>query len=98
MSYKWRQAVRRVLKIPVLVSGENGQIIGELQLLDVSDLGAKLQVNQAVALPQRFRLTMSKSGQVHRICELVWRSPEAAGVRFIGREIDGPASRHVPSG
>jgi hypothetical protein len=88
MQRKRQTIVRRVLEMPVVVWDDNGGVIGEAHLRDVSDFGASLRVDSSVPLPQRFRVTMTESGRVYRICELVRRSPDIVDVRFVARNED----------
>lgn len=81
--YKSRRSVRRTLKLPVLLSGEDGQHLAVTHTIDVSEAGAKLKLDNAVSLPDRFNLTLSQKGEVRRSCKLVWRTDDAVGVRFI---------------
>jgi PilZ domain len=51
-------------------------------LSDVSDNGARLEVEDASKLPARFFLLLSKRGTVRRACGVVWRKPKQVGVKF----------------
>jgi hypothetical protein len=54
----------------------------ECHIFEVSKHGACLEVG-TTALPRLFMLLMSPTGQVRRICKLLWRRGETAGVEFI---------------
>lgn len=82
-AYIFRKSVRRSIKLQALISSENGSYIAKTQTIDLSAGGAKLKLDRAVALPQHFQLSLSEKGDVQRLCELVWRSAAAVGVRFI---------------
>ncbi len=82
-SYIFRKSVRRPIKLNGLISAENGSYIARTQTIDLSEHGAKLKLDRAVALPVHFLLSLSEKGDVHRLCELVWRSPSSVGVRFV---------------
>ncbi len=53
----------------------------ECRIANVSDRGARLQVDAKVALPHLFELTCAATGRAWWV-ELVWQRGEAAGVRF----------------
>jgi hypothetical protein len=54
----------------------------DCHIVEVSKDGACLEVG-TIALPRLFMLLMSPTGQVRRICKLLWRRGETAGVEFI---------------
>jgi hypothetical protein len=54
----------------------------ECMIVDVSDRGVCLEVG-ALAVPELFGLAFTASGQVLRVCVLVWRQGERIGARFV---------------
>lgn len=54
-------------------------------LSDISDTGARIDVDTADELPDRFMLVLSGNGSPRRICRVVWRQPTQVGVNFDGR-------------
>jgi hypothetical protein len=57
----------------------------DCKIMDVSDFGAKLQIDQSVeGLHLReFFLVLSRTGIAHRRCELVWFRGCELGVNFV---------------
>jgi hypothetical protein len=51
-------------------------------LSDMSDTGARLDVEQADRVPETFVLLLSANGAARRACRVVWRKPHQIGVRF----------------
>jgi hypothetical protein len=49
---------------------------------DISQSGARLDVPEATAIPDRFILLLSKNGSAQRLCRVVWRSETQLGVHF----------------
>lgn len=49
---------------------------------DISQTGARIEVNDVTALPDSFVLLLSSSGAARRYCRVIWRRPKLAGVRF----------------
>jgi hypothetical protein len=61
-------------------------IDGEAQrgcvLSDISDNGARIDVETVDELPDRFTLLLSGNGSPRRSCRVVWRQPTQIGVDF----------------
>lgn len=87
-----KRALRRKLKIPVVVRQENGERIVSTHTLDFSTGGAKIKLDLSVDLPERFLIILSEGGEVQRLCSLIWRSAGEVGVRFVQPESQPPAS------
>jgi hypothetical protein len=90
-----KRALRRKLKIPVVVRQENGQRIVSTHTLDFSTGGAKIKLDLSVDLPERFLIILSEGGEVQRLCSLIWRSAGEVGVRFVQPE---PRAANAPGG
>jgi len=54
-----------------------------LQLIDISDGGARICLNRDVSLPEEFIISFTSDGKVLRRCKLVWRDNKSAGVKFL---------------
>jgi|ERR1700678_1123918 hypothetical protein len=54
----------------------------ECMIVDVSANGVCLEVG-ALAVPEFFGLAFTSSGEVLRVCALVWRQGEEVGARFV---------------
>ena len=57
----------------------------ECLIVDVEENGACLDVG-ALAVPELFGLAFTASGEVFRVCSLVWRRGELIGARFVTAE------------
>jgi hypothetical protein len=73
---------QRVLKKGLILFNDGRSSIG-CQILDVSDVGAKLMPVDVFSCPSEFVL---QSQTEHRQCELMWRTGTQIGVRFVGPE------------
>jgi hypothetical protein len=51
-------------------------------MLDVSACGARLELETAATLPNKFMLLLSHDGGLRRECCIVWRSENAVGIKF----------------
>jgi hypothetical protein len=85
---------------PVNLMGSDGTWRRRCVLLDVSQTGAKLEVEGSLDVLQakEFFMVLSSTGLAYRRCELVWIDGTMAGVHFINA--DGKkkaAGGHAPS-
>jgi hypothetical protein len=51
-------------------------------LSDISDHGARLEVEDSKVIPDRFFLLLSGNGLARRACNVIWRKPTQIGVQF----------------
>lgn len=51
-------------------------------LVDISESGAKLSIEEADSLPERFSLRLSRYGHPRFVCRTVWRNANMIGVTF----------------
>jgi hypothetical protein len=76
-----RKAQRRPLHHTACVVIAPDQMHGCF-LSDVSDSGARIDVDDSAKLPDRFFLLLSMRGRARRLCSVVWRKPKQLGVKF----------------
>lgn len=77
-----RSAVRRrtLKEGKIVVSPPTGTV--DVLIRDMSETGAKLEVDPALVLPDRFELVVvSDQGIV--LCQLAWRKRNFAGLQFV---------------
>lgn len=74
---------------PVNLMGSDGTWRRSCVLLDVSQTGAKLEVEGTLDVLQakEFFMVLSSTGLAYRRCELVWIDGTTAGVHFV--TVDG---------
>ena len=65
-------------------------------LSDISDTGARLDVEDSSTLPDRFMLLLSGTGSARRSCRVIWRAPAQVGVAFEHRLSDPAAVTLAP--
>jgi len=76
-----RRSLRRQMRYhAVLVLGDDA--VQSCTLSDISDTGARIDVETAEELPDRFTLILSGNGAPQRKCRVVWRQPSQIGVDF----------------
>jgi len=73
---------------------------GELHgcvLSDISETGARIDVEDSKIIPDRFPLFLSRAGAARRICKVVWRKPKQVGVTFAVRLAAADRANLVPT-
>jgi hypothetical protein len=76
-----RRSRRRTMRYhAVLVL--DGDAVQGCTLSDISDTGARIDVETAEQLPDSFTLILSGNGAPQRKCRVVWRQPTQVGVNF----------------
>lgn len=71
---------RRTLKQGRIVF-QDGHCVLYCCILDLSDTGAKLRTSDILLCPSNF--VLKREPEAPRECEVVWRSGEVMGVRFL---------------
>ena len=64
----------------VIIEGDNQP--RPCAIVDVSNTGARLQLEDDCELPEHFLLLLTKGGEARRHCKLVWRNGLFVGVQF----------------
>ncbi|MBL8569575.1 MAG: PilZ domain-containing protein [Phreatobacter sp.] len=77
-----RTRPRREVAYRVTIEGESAASIS-CRLIDISETGVRIEVNEGVAVSQRFVLRLSSMANHGRYCETVWRTKEELGARFL---------------
>ena len=89
MRWESRKAhrVRLEQRLPVNLMGVDGTWRRSCTLLDISDTGAKLEVDGPVDVlrAREFFLLLSSTGLAYRRCALVWIDGAQIGVNFIAK-------------
>jgi hypothetical protein len=71
---------RRTYKAGTIVFNRAGGISTTVR--NLSDLGAMLEVESVLDIPDEFTLTVS-SEHFNRRCQVIWRQAKRLGVRFV---------------
>jgi len=64
------------------LDARGGSALLNCTVLDISESGAKLAIDEADRIPENFSLWLSRKGQPRYACRVVWRSFDAVGVTF----------------
>ena len=72
-----RQPLRYTAWLAVTAEQRLGCVVS-----DVSDTGARIDVQDSKVIPDYFVLLLSSNGAARRFCRVVWRKPTQMGVIF----------------
>jgi hypothetical protein len=90
-----RASARRMVNWRALLVRADGKPSRECKLLDISETGARIALQDTSNLPELFTIEFTASGTPKRICRLVWTSETDIGVAF---ESKTPAPRMLQPG
>src|SRR5664280_2289628 len=72
-----RQPLRYTAWIALTADQRHGCVVS-----DVSDSGARIDVQDSKLIPDHFVLMLSSNGAARRFCRVMWRKPTQMGVKF----------------
>ena len=78
-----RRSPRKNVCCKGLIHDDQGSIIVQCIMTDVSASGAKLVIEAGIKVPDCFVLTLSRNAGVRRYCEVVWRAAKSIGICFV---------------
>jgi PilZ domain len=78
-----RKYKRREVHYPVWIVVDPRQPPRQCMLLNVSQGGAKIEIDEQLEPPQQFTLLLTHRGLSTRPCRLVWRNGTNMGVEFL---------------
>jgi len=76
-----RRALRRPIRYSAWVALEGEQLHGCV-LSDVSESGARIDIDETKTIPDQFVLLLASNGSARRKCRVMWRKPQQFGVTF----------------
>jgi hypothetical protein len=74
---------RKLLGQPAWITLEGGFAARQCVVQDISSSGAKITLDEAVALPATVRLAFARDARTGHKCQVVWRRGRSAGVKFV---------------
>jgi hypothetical protein len=72
-----RQPLRYTAWVALTAEQRHGCVVS-----DVSDTGARIDVQDSKIIPDSFVLMLTSNGAARRYCRVVWRKPTQVGVKF----------------
>lgn len=76
-----RKSLRRSVRYTAWMVREGDELHG-CALFDISETGARIEVEDSQNIPDQFMLLLSGNGKARRKCRVVWRQPHQIGVKF----------------
>lgn len=93
MSKDQRRTRRRPLRRPAWVALSQNDL-RECVLFDVSDGGARIELDDTRDIPDQFVLFLSQNGAARRTCRVAWREGRKIGLR-VRRPAESGTARSV---
>jgi hypothetical protein len=78
-----RNGNRNIINRPAWISIDNALPLLQCTLIDLSDSGAKLELQNTDGIPTTFCLWLSRRGHLRHSCKLVWNYQNTIGVKFV---------------
>lgn len=85
-----RKAVRRTMHYTAWIA-RKGEPLEGCVLSDISENGARLDVENPESIPDEFMLFLSSRGTPRRKCAVAWRTEQQVGVKFVAAAAKPPA-------
>jgi hypothetical protein len=82
MSSNRRRSVRRAIGYGATIVAPDGAWTRKCRVVDISQSGAKLALEDLSELPRDFILMLSERGGPKRRCRVVWTESDQIGVKF----------------
>ena len=96
MHKEQRKAPRRLMRYSAWIAIAPKKMHGCV-LSDISETGARIDVEDSNIVPDRFPMFLSRNGRARRICTVVWRKPKQLGVTFETRLAAADRAHLVPT-
>jgi hypothetical protein len=78
-----RRARRHPLRYAAWIDSGDNTPSRRCLVADVSESGARIELDTPAELPKQFWLLLSRDGKVHRRCEVIWQTGEHVGARYL---------------
>jgi PilZ domain len=82
--YEKRQVSRTRMRKDAMLMSEHDSEGRRCVVSDITNGGARVHLRRPTQLPKTFSLTFDNF-RSERICEVIWRTDDTVGVRFINR-------------
>jgi hypothetical protein len=96
MNKDQRRAPRRLMRYSAWIATAPKKLHGCV-LSDISETGARIDVEDSKIVPDRFPLFLARNGTARRVCTVVWRKPKQVGVTFCTRLVAADRAKLVPT-
>jgi hypothetical protein len=83
MALSKKREARKRLGQTAWITLDGGFAARQCVVADISSAGARITLDEAVALPAKLRLAFSRDARTGHTCHVVWRRGKSAGVKFV---------------
>ena len=87
-----RQPLRYTAWVAITADQRHGCVVS-----DVSETGARIDVQDSSSLPDHFVLMLTSNGTARRFCRVMWRKPTQVGVQFTRTMAEAAAPKLAPA-
>ncbi|MEX0752984.1 MAG: PilZ domain-containing protein [Xanthobacteraceae bacterium] len=77
-----RKSIRRAMRYTAWIGFDEGSPLRGCMVFDISETGARLELDNPWDVPDVFNLLLSGRGGVYRQCRTMWREGNQIGVCF----------------
>lgn len=78
-----KREARKLLGKSAWITLDGGFAVRPCVVADISETGARVTLDEAVALPATLKLAFSRDARTGHTCRVVWRRGKSAGVKFV---------------
>lgn len=82
MTFRMRRNPRNKIDRPAWISVGDGNPLRKCTVVDISNSGAKLILEDVDEIPDKFSLWMSRHGNPRYSCRVAWSGQNTVGVEF----------------
>jgi hypothetical protein len=83
MAVTKKREARKSLQQPGWITLDGGFAARQCVVRDMSSTGAKITIDDPNMLPAKLRLAFARDARTGRNCEVVWRSGNSVGIKFV---------------
>ena len=83
MALSKKREARKLLGQPAWITLDGGFAARQCVVADISSRGARITLEEAIALPAKLKLAFSRDARTGHTCQAVWRRGKSAGVKFV---------------
>ncbi len=83
MALSKKREARKLLGQPAWITLDGGFAARQCVVADISRTGARITLDEAVALPATLKLAFSRDARTGHTCQVVWCRGKSAGVKFV---------------
>jgi len=83
MALSKKRDARKLLGQPAWITLDGGFAARKCVVANISKTGAKITLDEAIALPATLKLAFSRDARTGHTCKVIWSRGKCAGVKFV---------------